>query len=124
MTTLTEPPPVWPYAASAWNASTLISCTASGGGLYATREFRVVSGEPSISNSLLWLGAPPIENPDGPELSNGRENFGSEFGVTPYANWARTRGARPLIGIFSICRVLITCPVDAVAVSSMEPSAE
>src|SRR3954453_9550988 len=65
-----------------------------------------------------------MEKPDGPELSNGRENFGSEFGVTPNANCASVNGARPLIGMFSIWRELITCPVDAVAVSSIEPSAD
>jgi hypothetical protein len=57
-------------------------------------------------------------------LSNGRENLGSEFGVTPYASCASTSGARPLIGMFSMVRVLITCPTDAVAVSIIEPSAD
>ena len=71
----------------------------------------MVSGEPSISSSLLWLGAPPIEKPEGPALSKGRENFGSEFGVTPNASCASTSGARPLIGMFSSCRWLITWPV-------------
>src|SRR5262249_38492656 len=124
MTTFTVPPPVCPYAASLWKVSTFTSATASGGGLYETRRLRVVSGEPSISSSLLWFGAPPIEKPLGPELSNGRENLGSEFGVTPYASCASTSGARPLIGMFSIWRVLITWPVDADAVSSIEASAE
>ncbi len=83
-----------------------------------------MSGEPSISSSLLWFGAPPIEKPEGPELSNGRENLGSEFGVTPNASCASTSGARPLIGMFSSCRWLITCPVLELAVSSMEASAD
>ena len=65
-----------------------------------------------------------MEKSDGPALSKGRANFGSLLGVTPKAACASRSGVRPFIGRFSICRVLITCPMDAVAVSSSEASAE
>ena len=64
-----------------------------------------------------------MEKPDGPALSNGRVKRGSSVGVTPNASWASASGVRPLSGMLSICRVVITWPVEAVVVVSMGASA-
>ena len=59
-----------------------------------------------------------MEKPDGPALSKGRVKRGSVLGTTPKASWAKESGVRPETGMFSICAELITCPVDADAVSN------
>ena len=84
----------------------------------------MVSGEPSISSSLLWFGAPPIEKPDGPELSKGRENFG--VGVRRDTESQLRQHQRRA----AIDRHVLDLPrVDhlaggGLAVSSIEPSAD
>src|SRR4051794_38453036 len=64
-----------------------------------------------------------MENPAGPPLSKGRVNRGSELGTTPNDSCARVSGVLPFIGRFSICRLPITWPTDAVAVESSVASA-
>ena len=67
---------------------------------------------------------PPMENPAGPALSNGRVKRGSDEGVTPNESWASESGVRPFIGMTAICDSPITCPTEAEAVCSIWTSAE
>ena len=120
--TLTVAPVVWPFAASKLEVSTLNSCTAPAGGTNATRRPFAMFGDPSSVNSL-----PPVEPSavmlDVPALSNGRENLRSPVNATPGTSRASTNGLPSESGIIWIRFSSITCPVDAVIVSSSGDSA-